>query len=79
MRTNATALQLSFLQRFASNDIVRDYGWQDPNACAWISDLCVTRSDSAIFGSLLTANLMWSNEESCGLTDSGRAVLATVK
>lgn len=73
-----TIKQAAFLVKFSKNDIVRDQGWDSPDASAWNNDLCDSKADAAVFGSLIAAGLLWSNGESCGLTDAGRAALAEI-
>jgi hypothetical protein len=74
-----TAKETQMLLTFASNDIVSDYGWESPEASAWNSDLCETRADAAVFGSLLAKGLFSSNGESVRLTDAGRETLRMIK
>lgn len=76
---NITTKEDGLLLRFAANDIVSDHGWQDPQASAWNADLCDTRNDNAVLGSLITKGLLNSNGESVRLTDAGRARLAVLK
>ncbi len=76
---NLTTKEIAFLLKFAGNDIVSDYGWQDPLASAWTADLCDTRGDAAVLGSLIKKDLMNGNGESVRLTDAGRVALAEIK
>lgn len=73
-----TTKQTALLIKFSNDDIVNDHGWESPDACAWNSDLCDSKADAAVFGSLLVAGLLNSNGESCHLTDAGRAALAAI-
>jgi hypothetical protein len=74
-----TDKETAFLLKFAANDIVRDHGWESPEASAWTADLCNSRSDAAVLGSLIGKRLMNGNGESVRLTDAGRAALAQIK
>ncbi len=70
-----TDKEKDMLRRFAANDIVSDYGWQDKLASAWTNDLCGDRADAAVVGSLMRKGIMWNNGECVGLTDAGRAAM----
>lgn len=74
-----TEKEQALLLRWAGNDVVSDLGWEHPSAAAWNNDLCQTKSDAAVFGSLLVKGLVVSNGESCTLTDLGRAEVRRLK
>lgn len=78
-----TDLEREVLRAYAGNDHVNDYGWQDPEAAAWVDVLSDDVEDCGINGkqfsglmaSLVNKGLMQTNGESCNLTQAGRQAL----
>lgn len=82
-----TELEKKVLIAFSRNDHVRDYGWQDPEAAAWVdvlSDDLETdfgmsgKVFSGVMSSLVKKGLIDTNGDSCSMTDNGRKVLKDI-
>jgi hypothetical protein len=72
-----TELEKRVLEAFVNDDCVRDYGYQDKSAAAWVKDFHkVCKMDgktfSGVMPSLTTKGIIWTNGESFGLTEIGR-------
>ena len=72
-----TELEQAVLTAFVNDDCVRDYGWQDKSAAAWVKDFHKTipmdgKTFSGVMSSLTFKGVIWTNGDSFGLTDLGR-------
>ena len=80
---NITELERIFIEDYKVDNFVCDFGWDHPDAEAWVdcySDECRLSSKqlSGVFSSLKKKGIIRTNGESFGLTDKGREVAGKI-
>ena len=79
-----TINEIAVLDAFTKDCYVRDHGWEDPLAGAWVDGFheecnMSGKTFSGVMSSLIKKDILWTlgPGESFGLTDKGRKIVAT--